>query len=157
MGISSPTPPLRPSLPSASKEIYLARRPEGLLSPSADFGLRTSAVPAALPPGTALVRLLFVSVDPAMRGWMADAKSYIAPVKIGAVMRAAGVGEVVRVARGAGRSLHVGDVVSGMLGWREFGAFKVTALEKVDMPVGLSVSHALGVLGGTVCCQCIGN
>lgn len=81
---------------------------------------------------------------------MTAAKSYVAPVEIGAVMRAAGVGEVVRVAEEGLEGFAVGDIVSGMVGWCEFGVFEGRALEKVEVPRGLSVSHAIGVLGGTV-------
>jgi NADPH-dependent curcumin reductase len=98
-----------PTLPDTGMEIYLAARPAGMLSPSTDFGVRWSPVPsvADLLPGTALVRVLYVSADPAMRGWMSAARSYIRPVEVGAKMRAAGVGEVV----GSAAGLRVGELV----------------------------------------------
>jgi NADPH-dependent curcumin reductase len=105
-----PPPRAHPPLPAAAREVYLASRPTGAISPSQNFGTRTAALPAApLPPSTALVRALYVSVDPAMRGWMSDARSYVRPVAIGERMRAAGVAEV--VGAGAGAGFSVGDLV----------------------------------------------
>jgi hypothetical protein len=77
-------------------EIFLRARPEGMVNPERDFGSRRVPVPArdSLRDDAVLVRVLFVSCDPAMRGWMTTARSYVPPVEIGAPMRAAGVGEV---------------------------------------------------------------
>lgn len=70
-------------------QIRLAARPTGLPKP-AHWDLARQAV-AAPGPGGVLVKVLTLSLDPAMRGWMNEGKSYIAPVGIGEVMRAAGV------------------------------------------------------------------
>lgn len=101
-------------LPAMSTEIYLAARPSGMLTPATDFATRHVAVPASadLDADAALVRVLCVSVDPAMRGWMSAARSYIRPVGVGERMRASGVGEVV-ASTGA---LSVGDLVYVGLG-----------------------------------------
>jgi NADPH-dependent curcumin reductase CurA len=62
-----------------------------------------------------VVKVTWLSLDPAMRGWLNDSKrSYIAPVKLGEVMRSLGLGIVVRV--GAGSKFAVGDLVSGAFG-----------------------------------------
>lgn len=71
----------------------LAARPVGLPS-AADWKLTTEPIPT-LPDAGVLLRTLMISLDPAMRGWMNDAKSYIKPVGIGEVMRAGAISEVV--------------------------------------------------------------
>lgn len=132
-------------LPQTGLEIYLASRPHGAISEET-FGRRQAELPAldALPPGHVLVRVQYVSCDPAMRGWMSAQRSYIAPVAIGDVMRATGVGVVV-----AGDGWRVGECVQGLFGWAEFAVVKATDLRRVSVPSGLSPSVALGVLGTT--------
>ena len=74
-------------------QIRLTSRPVGLPTRS-NWSFTTE--PVAEPgPGGVLVQTLYLSLDPAMRGWMNEGKSYIAPVEIGAVMRAGGVGKVI--------------------------------------------------------------
>jgi NADPH-dependent curcumin reductase len=87
-------------LPLTSTEVYLKARPDGMVDPERDFGTRHVTVPdpESLAADDVLVRVLFVSCDPAMRGWMSAAPSYLPPVEIGAPMRAHGVGEVFRSA-----------------------------------------------------------
>ncbi len=76
-----------------NRQFKLATRPVGMVKRS-DFEFVTT--PAAEPaPGEALVRVLYLSLDPAMRGWMNAGRSYIAPVGIGEVMRARSIGRVV--------------------------------------------------------------
>src|SRR6185295_20080007 len=79
--------------------------------------------------GEVVVKVLYLSLDPAMRGWMNDAKSYIPPVGIGEVMRAGGVGRVV-----ASRNprFNVGDVVTGSTGVQEYALSTGKDLVKVD-------------------------
>ena len=67
--------------------------------------------------GQVLVKTLVLSLDPAMRGWMNDGKSYIPPVAIGEVMRAGGIG---RVVASKDPAFAPGDVVSGLLGVQEY-------------------------------------
>jgi NADPH-dependent curcumin reductase CurA len=108
-------------------QFRLAARPVGLPKRS-DFSYVEEPVrqPNA---GEVLVRTLFLSLDPAMRGWMNEGKSYIAPVQIGEVMRAGGVGVVLA-------SLHAnfkeGDHVSGTLGIQEYATLDAKLLTKID-------------------------
>ena len=99
--------------------IVLAERPKVNIEPST---FRVERVPLSdlrpVKAGNVLVRTAWVSLDPAMRGWLNDTRSYIEPVRIGAVMRAMGLGVVVDA--GEGSTHRVGDIVSGLLG--EFGA-----------------------------------
>jgi NADPH-dependent curcumin reductase len=99
-------------------------------------------------PGEVLVKVLFLSLDPAMRGWMNEGKSYIEPVKIGEVMRAFGAG---RVIASNNPSFSVGDHVTGIFGVQEYAISDGKGLNKIDtrmlpMPVYLS---ALGITGLT--------
>jgi NADPH-dependent curcumin reductase CurA len=94
-----------------NKQIRLASRPVGL--PTRD-NWRTAVEPVAEPDaGGVLVQTTHLSLDPAMRGWMNDAKSYIAPVGIGEVMRAGGIG---RVIASKNPGFKAGDMVSAVLG-----------------------------------------
>jgi NADPH-dependent curcumin reductase len=98
--------------------------------------------------GEAVVKVLYISLDPAMRGWMSDMPSYIPPVGIGDVMRALAVGKVVDSRH---EGFEPGDYVSGLLGVQEFAVVDARGLNKVDpslapLPVYLS---ALGMPGLT--------
>jgi NADPH-dependent curcumin reductase CurA len=112
-------------------QFRLAARPVGMVKDS-DWQVTREPV-RELTDGEVLVKTLYLSLDPAMRGWMNDAKSYIRPVAIGEVMRAGGLGEVV-----ASRSSRfaVGDHVAGGLGVQQYwiGAAddRSAALAKVD-------------------------
>jgi len=96
-------------------QFRLAARPVGLPKDS-DWQITKEPV-RELADGEVLVKTLYLSLDPAMRGWMNDAKSYIRPVGIGEVMRAGGLGEVV-----ASKSprFAVGDQVGGGFGVQQY-------------------------------------
>ncbi len=122
-------------------QVVLAARPKGMPKES-DFNLTEAPVPEP-GPKQALVRAIYLSVDPYMRGRISAAKSYAKPVEIGEVMVGGVVGEVVSC---ADSGLAAGDIVEGMLGWREYAVADVTALRRVD-PKLAPISTALGVLG----------
>jgi NADPH-dependent curcumin reductase len=131
-----------------NRQVRLASRPQGI--PQAEhFTLGEEPVPPLLG-GLVLVRNAFLSVDPAMRGWVNAAANYAEPVAVGAVMRSFAVGEVVRSRHPAHSE---GDLVFGMLGWQEWvvvdGGPSGPVERKVnDIPAsGLPLSAALGVLG----------
>ena len=102
-------------------------------------------------PGEVLVKTLYLSLDPAMRGWMNEGRSYIAPVGIGEVMRAGGAGKVIA---SGNPGFAVGDHVTGVLGAQEYaliGAEAARGLTKVDpklAPLPVYVG-ALGITGLT--------
>ena len=98
-----------------NRKWLLRARPEAMVKAS-DFELATAPVPA-LSEGEVLVRNRWLSLEPAMRGWMEDRPNYIPPVGIGEVMRGMAIGEVVE-SKLAG--FEAGDLVSGMLGWQEY-------------------------------------
>jgi len=127
-------------------QIRLAARPNGMPTRD-DWSFTTTPVehPEA---GGVLVKTLSLSLDPAMRGWMNEGKSYIAPVGIGEVMRAGGVGVVVASQNPA---FSDGDVVSGAPGVQEYwrvGDKQVARgdVAKIDLKQG-SVEQWLNVLG----------
>jgi NADPH-dependent curcumin reductase CurA len=96
-------------------QIRLAARPVGLPTRT-DWSFTEEAVPEP-EAGGVLIKTLALSLDPAMRGWMNEGKSYIAPVGIGEVMRAGGIGVVVASKSPAYR---VGDTVSAVLNVQEY-------------------------------------
>jgi NADPH-dependent curcumin reductase CurA len=111
----------------ANRQFRLAARPEGAISAS-DFTLATE--PAAEPgEGEVLVKVTYLSLDPAMRGWMRDAPSYIPPVELGAVMRAGGVGVVLE---SRDPKFAPGDRVTGALNVQEYATIKGKGLTKID-------------------------
>ena len=129
-----------------NQQIRLAARPVGL--PKESDWSHTREPIAALQDGGVLVQTLALSLDPAMRGWMNEGKSYIAPVGIGEVMRAGGVGRVF-----ASRSTRfaVGDMVSGGLGVQAYASYgaealKTSGLAKIDLHLG-RLTQWLNVLG----------
>jgi NADPH-dependent curcumin reductase len=126
---------------SSNRAIRLASRPVGLPT-AADWELTEE--PAGEPgEGEVLVEVMYVSLDPAMRGWISEAASYARPVGIGEVMRAIAVGRV--VASGDERFAE-GDHVSGLLGIQEYAVVSGDALQKVD-PAVAPLPKWLGVLG----------
>lgn len=131
-----------------NRRIVLAQRPpEGPLDTTSVF--REETVPLDLPTesGDILVRISYVSLDPAMRGWLRDARSYIPPVQIGAVMRASGIG---RVVASRDPAIKVGTQVLGTFGWQEYWLGKGKHVEVLPPPPpGAKSLDYLGPLGMT--------
>ena len=122
-----------------NKRVVLASRPVG---PVSESNFRVEEAPAAKPAdGEVLVRNLWLSLDPYMRGRMSDAKSYVKGVDIGDVMVGQTVGEVVESRH---PKLNVGDTVLTQLGWQLYGATREAM--KVDTSRA-PASYYLGLLG----------
>ncbi|WP_430391242.1 NADP-dependent oxidoreductase [Dyella sp. 20L07] len=98
-----------------NRQLLLKTRPEGLVRQE-DFELREQPAPELID-GQALVRVLYLSMDPTNRVWMSDIPQYMPPVAIGEVMRGLGLGRVV-----ASRSSRyaVGELVQGLVGWQDY-------------------------------------
>ena len=124
-----------------NQAILLRRRPVGAPTPD-DFSLVETPAPEPAE-GQVLVRARFLSLDPYMRGRMSDAKSYAAPVALGAVMEGQTVGEVV-ASRAPG--FAPGDTVLGGFGWQRFSAVAPERLRKVSAGE-VPLSQNLGLLG----------
>ena len=125
----------------AVRQIVLASRPKG--PPTAEnFRLEEVPMPA-LPRGGLLLRVLYLSLDPYMRGRMDDAKSYAKPVGIGEVMEGESVCEVIASDR---QGYTAGDIVLARTGWRTHAAWDGVPLRKLD-PKQAPITTGLGVLG----------
>lgn len=136
--------PLVPTSPS-NRRIVLARRPHGLVTEQ-DFRQEVVELPDP-PPGEALVRNLYLSLDPAMRGWMDEGDTYVPAIGIGEVVRCGGVGEVV-VSNTEG--LVSGDLVSGVLGWQDYALVTTRGPRGVSkLQPGIDPTMAMSVLGIT--------
>ncbi len=126
---------------AAMKQIVLASRPHGPPT-AANFRLEEVPMPT-LPRGGLVLRVLYLSLDPYMRGRMDDAKSYAKSVDIGEPMRGESVCEVME----SDRTGYVpGDIVLAHTGWRTHAAWDGPALRKIDPKAG-PITTGLGVLG----------
>ena len=134
------------ALPTSTREIRLASRPAGRPVPE-NFRLAESPLPE-LKDGQILVRNLYISVDPYMRGRMNDAKSYSAPFALDAALDGGAVGEVI-ASRAEGRK--VGDAVVHQLGWREYAVLDAdaTSVARTDLAPASAFLGALGMTGLT--------
>ena len=124
-----------------NKRVLLARRPTGLPTPT-DFQMESAPVPEP-GDGEVLLEILYLSLDPYMRGRMSAAKSYADPVAIGAVMEG---GTVARVVRSRHADFAEGEIVLSHSGWQTHAVSDGAGLRKLD-PQSAPVSTALGVLG----------
>ncbi|UFQ19203.1 MULTISPECIES: NADP-dependent oxidoreductase [Streptomyces] len=127
-----------------SREIRLAARPVGAPART-DFALATTTLPDTPPAGTLLVRNLWMSVDPYMRGRMDDAPSYMPPFELGAPLEGGAVGEVVA---SAVPQVPVGATVVHFAGWREYALVDADAATVVDTALAPASTY-LGPLGTT--------
>ena len=125
-----------------NRQVVLVSRPSGVAQAS-DFAIRTAPDPVAQP-DQILVRNHFLSVEPAMRGWIADSGNYAAPVGLGEVMRALTVGEIVESRHADYRA---GEIVTGWFGWQEHAAADPSAVVRRVTETDLPLSLSLGVLG----------
>jgi NADPH-dependent curcumin reductase CurA len=126
---------------AVNHQVRLAARPVGL--PKASDWDYTEEPVAEPGDGEVLVKVLYLSLDPAMRGWMNDARSYMPPVGIGEVMRAGGAGQVM-ASRHPG--FAEGDFVTGVTGVQEYAVAQGDGLTKVDTSLA-PLPVYLGVLG----------
>ncbi len=121
--------------------VVLAARPQGAPKLT-DFRVEQASMPE-MPAGGILVRVLWQSLDPYMRGRMDESKSYAAAVEIGGTMEAGCVGEVIATEN---PKFAVGDVVEGRMGWCTHAASTGEGIRKVD-PNLAPIQTAIGVLG----------
>ena len=124
-----------------NRRIILAARPQGEPRDE-DFRLEVKNLPSP-GEGQVLLRTIYLSLDPYMRGRMNAGPSYAAPVEIGQVMEG---GTVSTVMQSRSPDFAVGEIVLGYTGWQEYAVAAAGSLEKLD-PAQAPVSTALGVLG----------
>ena len=129
------------AIPSVSRQIVLAKRPEGMPKES-DFSMVEAPLPQ-LGAGQVLIRALYLSVDPYVRGRLTGNSSYVKGIQPGEVITSGVVGQVVE---SGDPRLAAGDIVEGILGWQEYDVAQTKNLRKVD-PAAAPISTALYVLG----------
>src|SRR5438445_5429285 len=128
-------------MPQSAKRIVLVSRPMGEPKPS-DFRIEGCTVPTP-GPGQLLLRTIWLSLDPYMRGRMSDAPSYAAPVGIGQVMEGRTVSEVLASNLDG---YAPGDIVLSPSGWQTHAISQGKLTRKIDPSIA-PISTALGVLG----------
>jgi NADPH-dependent curcumin reductase CurA len=129
------------TMPQSAKRVILVSRPVGEPRAS-DFRIEDYAPPAP-GEGQVLLRTIWLSLDPYMRGRMSDGPSYATPVPIGGVMEGGTVSEVIA---SNNPDFAKGDIVLSRAGWQTHALSDGTGLRKIDPKLG-PVSAAVGVLG----------
>lgn len=125
-----------------NRQVILSSRPTGI--PQAE-NFRIVETPVPVPgEGQVLVRNLYLSVEPAMRGWVNAVANYSEPVAIGAVMRSLAIGRV-EVSHDPGYA--PGDIVTGLFGWQDYAVVSPRGIDRKLDPTGLPITTALGVMG----------
>lgn len=127
-----------------NRQYYLASRPHG--EPN-DSHVAVRDVPVPEPaPGEVVLRNLYISLDPAIRGWMGDDPNYIEPIALGDAVRSSVIG---RVLKSNNPDYAPGDVAMTMGGWEQYTTVQGATLNKLDDSAGIPLSLFLGVLGPT--------
>lgn len=130
---------------TVNRQWLLARRPRGQVRVE-DFVRRDASLPQAdLAAGEILVRNLMLGFDPAQRGWMDDAPSYLPPIAIGEPVRGSAAGRVIASANPA---YPEGSMVRGLFGWQDYSvAARAGDPDPVAIPDGTALEEALGIFG----------
>lgn len=127
---------------SCNRKVILASRPVGIPQ-SEHFQIVEAPIPV-IKQGQVLVRTIYWSVEPAMRGWVNAVGNYSKPVAVGAVMRSLASG-IVEASNHP--DFQIGDLVSGMLGWQQYAGVDADVISHKIDPHGPPLSTSLGVLG----------
>jgi NADPH-dependent curcumin reductase CurA len=131
-----------PERARVNRQVLLKARPAAI--PDVEhFEIVERPVPT-IGDGQILVRNRYLSVDPAMRGWVSAVANYSEPVAIGAVMRSLAAG---RVEESRHPEFRPGDLVTGWFGWQDYAAIDARVVESRVTDIDLPLSAALGVLG----------
>ncbi|RMZ90119.1 hypothetical protein DV736_g2632, partial [Chaetothyriales sp. CBS 134916] len=130
------------------QQVLLAKRPTANIVPGETFRLERKSTPSesSLKDGQVLFETRYLSIDPAMRGWLNDTRSYVPPVKIGEVMRGYAIG-VVKASKSP--KFPPGTIATGTVGWRELAVVSDSDLQPVLLPKTARLTDALSVLGLT--------
>ena len=125
-----------------SRQVVLVSRPSGVAQ-AENFAIREAPIRSPSD-GEMVIRNDFLSVEPAMRGWIADRGNYSSPVEIGSTMRALAVGEIVDSRH---PDFRTGEIVAGWFGWQTHATVDASAIMRRVVENDLPRSLALGVLG----------
>ncbi|KAK5050102.1 hypothetical protein LTR84_004222 [Exophiala bonariae] len=134
---------------STYSTVTLAQRPKANIVPGETFKFnKNNKAPSAsdLKDGEVIFETNYLSVDPAMRGWLNDTRSYLPPVQIGEIMRGSALGTV-KASKDS--NWPVGTHASGLVGWTELAVVKGKNLEKIKLPKGGRLTDSMAVLGIT--------
>ncbi|MFA5906080.1 MAG: NADP-dependent oxidoreductase [Desulfobacula sp.] len=129
-------------LPETNRQVLLKHRPKGIPDRH-HFEIIETPIPR-INNGQVLIRNLYLSVEPAMRGWVSAEANYADPVPIGAVMRSFAVGKVMQSRQSEYRK---GDIVTGMFGWQDCFCAEAGQIDRKVMETDLPMTTALGILG----------
>ena len=127
-----------------NRQFYLASRPVGEPNAS-NVPVRDVPVPEPTE-GEVVLRNLYISLDPAIRGWMGDDPNYMEPIALGDAVRSSVIG---RVVKSNSPDFEVGDVAMSIGGWELYTTAPAVLLNKLDESAGIPLSNFLGVLGPT--------
>lgn len=129
---------------SINRQYYLASRPTTLPTPG-HVPFRDVPLPEPAD-GEAIIRNIYISLDPAIRGWMSEVNNYIEPIAIGDPIRSSVIGRVVKTCSDL---LAEGDIVMSLGGWERYTRGAAAAMTKLDENSGIPLSNFLSVLGPT--------
>ena len=129
---------------ATNRQLVLAARPVAMADDSC-FRLEQADAPA-IGDGEALVRVVYLSIDPTIRGWMNEADTYLPAIRLGEVIRSGGIGEVVE---SRNPTYSVGDLVFGMTGWQDYAVADGGARTMTVLPPGIPLLDAMSVYGAT--------
>ena len=130
---------------AVNRQWLLASRPVGMID-EGNFEYRETEVPRP-DTGEMLIRNLYLSFDPAQRGWTLDRASYVPPVQIGEPMRAGAIGQVIESNH---PDFSVGSIVQGTFGWQDYAVVGSGGpVAPMPVPPGVPLTLPLGALGIT--------
>jgi NADPH-dependent curcumin reductase CurA len=125
-----------------NRQVRLKSRPSGI--PQAEHFEIVGATVPDIGDGQVLVRNIFLSADPAMRGWVSSVGNYSEPVAVGAVMRSMATGRIVASHH---PQFRPGEYVTGMFGWQDYAAVDAKLIQRTITETDVPISTSLGVLG----------
>ncbi|KEF53911.1 uncharacterized protein A1O9_10313 [Exophiala aquamarina CBS 119918] len=139
---------IRSSAMPIHRAVHLSKRPHGHIVPSVTFSISIHESPDidVLQNGEVILRTLYLSIDPAMRGWLDDDRSYVAPVELGEMMRGQGLA-VVEASKS--EVFSPGDYVLANTGWSEVVRLHESVLQPVPVSSDVNLTDWMGVLGFT--------
>ncbi len=129
---------------SVNRQFILTRRPAGLPTPE-DVVRRETPIPEP-GEGEIVIRNLYMSLDPAIRGWMSDEPSYLPPIPLGSPVWATTIG---RVVASNSPDFSVGDIALGLNGWEDYSVSSAEAATRLEDTMGLPLTNFLSILGAT--------
>jgi NADPH-dependent curcumin reductase CurA len=131
----------------SNRQLLLTSRPTGRITPG-NFTLAEAPIPR-LADGQALLKTLYLSIDPAMRSWMDDADGYMPRIRLGEVVRSAGIAQV---AESCHPSFRSGELVYGLTGWQEFSVIdngNESSFGKLPPDISMPVRTLTNLAGAT--------